>query len=36
MKTFKEFLAEKTRDISNIDALIAKINRDIRAGRLLL
>ena len=33
MKTFKEFLAEKTRDIANIDALIAKINRDIRAGK---
>ena len=32
MTTFKEFLAEKTRDIANIDALIAKINRDIRAG----
>ena len=33
MTTFKEFLAEKTRDIANIDALIAKINRDIRAGK---
>lgn len=32
-ETFKEFLAEKTRDIANIDALIAKINRDIRAGK---
>ena len=33
MTTFKEFLAEKTRDIANIDALIAKINRDIKAGK---
>ena len=32
MTTFKEFLAEK-RDITNIDALIAKINREIRAGK---
>ena len=33
MMTFKEFLVEKTHDIANIDALIAKINRDIRAGK---
>ena len=33
MTTFKEFLTEKTRDIANIDALIAKINRDIKAGK---